>query len=313
MAPDDHDHEHQGGGPVLELEEPSPLPLTDKARATIYLDGLIYLAYNQNRKVLESAVLTGAEHHHVVVKVKLRDSDELLFPTDKKPWNKEHSVIHDAAPFWLYVDSGNKIQENEFSADLHKGDRSFDDIFDFENRHRRRLPLTSGNFAKFNFPHGTSYSAKTEKAKLKFIPANKTVAEAEDKGTINVSNLVGIDITAATNGAGKKWIVLANQDGTNEFFRFELEPDKQYEIKIENRPAPGVHLGPEGHFLQFYELFGLNPAREPQFLVEDPAHPHGGTNPTPASDEDVLVNPPTPDNPPCAPGKGSGPGGLGGG
>src|SRR5688572_11860537 len=98
MAPDDHDHEHQGGGPVLEQEKPSPPPLTDKARATIYLDGLIYVAYNQNRKVLESAILTDAPHHRLEIKVKLRGSNELLFPTDKKPWDPDHIKVKKAAP-----------------------------------------------------------------------------------------------------------------------------------------------------------------------------------------------------------------------
>lgn len=313
MAPDDLNHEHEGGGQPHLHQEPSPPPLTDEARATIYLDGLIYLAYNQNQKMLESAVLTHeAGNHRVEITVKLRGSQQLLFPNDQQPWAMEHTKVKEAAPFWLYVDSGNRLK-TEFSADLHKGDRGFDQIFDFEERHRKPLAVTPGTFAQFNFPHGTSYSAEKADALLKFIPPNKTLEEAKDLKKIPIAGQVGIDITAASNGAGKKWIVLANQDGQHEFFRFELEPDKQYEIRIENRPVPGTsaHSGPKDHFLKFYNLFGLDHATEPQFVLVDPAHAQGGNTTAPASEE--VAHPPSPDNPPCAIGKGSGGGGLSGG
>lgn len=312
MAPDDHDHEHQGGGqPAPQSQNASPAPLLPDARATIYLDGLIYAGYNKNRKVLESAILTKAEKHHLVIEVRERGKEQLLFPTPEKPWASDHKTIEQAAPFWLYVDSGNRIKEDEFSAALHTedDDRSFNNIFNFEEHHHKPLPVSAGTFALFNFPHGTSYSAETKPAELKRIPANGSVANARDEGEIPVSNLAGIDIDAVSNGAEKRSIVLANQDGRNEFFRFELEPGKQYEIKIENRPTPNsVIHDHEEHFLQFYDLFGLDRTREPRFLVIDPGHPHDSP---PASEE--TGSPATPDNPPCAPGRGGGPGGLGGG
>jgi hypothetical protein len=313
MAPDDHDHEHQGGNPLAPQPQQnvSPAPLLPKTTATIYLDGLIYAAYNKNRKVLESAILTTAEKHHLLIEVRERGKEPLLFPTAEKPWAKEHEAIKNAGPFWLYVDSGNKIKDDEFSAELHTedDDRSFNNIFNFEEHHHKPLPVTPGSFALFNFPHGTSYSAETKPAELKRIPANGTVANAKGEGEIPVSNLAGIDIDAVSDGAQKKSIVLANQDGRNEFFRFELEPGKQYEIKIENRPVPNSNIHDhEKHFLQFYELFGLDRTREPRFLVIEPGH---GNDPHPASGE--VAHPPTADNPPCAPGRGGGPGGLGGG
>jgi hypothetical protein len=291
---------------------PGPAPLLGDARATIYLDGLIYAAYNENRRVLESAILTTAEDHQLDIEVRLRGSNERLFPTPTKPWDPRHSTIAGAGPFWLYVDSGNGIQQNDFTATLHNGNdnRAFDSVFNFEGHHGRPLPLRSGTFAVFNFPHGMSYSARTDDAELRLIPANQPIANAVPKGKIPVSNLGGIDINAVSNGAGKKFIVLANQNGQHEFFRFELEPDKQYEIHILNQPSPNTNTTDhEKHFLQFYELFDFDPATDQRFLVVSSEHDHGPV--VPASDEEeVPASGATTDNPPCAPGRSGGSLGL---
>lgn len=314
MAPDDH--VNQGGNqPQPQSENGSPAPFLDDPRATIYLDGLIYAAFNKDRKVLESAILTQAKGHQLDVEVRLRGSEQLLFPTPEHPWNPDHGAINAAGPFWLYVDSGNGIKAEEFSAEVHGGktDRSFDSVFNFEGHHGKPLPLNPENFAVFNFPHGTSYSARTNEAELKIIPPNKPVANAVSKGKIPVSNLAGIDIDAVSNGAGKKSIVLANQDGRNEFFRFELEPGKQYEIKILNQPAPNsAPAGPEGHFLQFYELFDVDLETLQRFLVVNPEHAHNPES-QPEGGELGGLGAPSPDNPPCAPGRSGGTGGLSGG
>ncbi|MCA1577785.1 MAG: hypothetical protein LC794_10555 [Acidobacteria bacterium] len=310
MAPDDHDTH---GGHQPSPQNVSPAPLLNDATATIYLDGLIYAVYNENRRVLESAILTKAEDHHLVIEVRLRGHDELLWPKQSSDWDPDHAAVDAGAPFWLYVDSGNRIKEDEFSARLHTGNRTFQSIFDFEGHHGKPLPLKPGTFAVFNFPHGTSYSAVTNSADLKLIPANGSVATAKDQGKIEVSNLAGIDINAVSNGAEKKFIVLANQDGKKEFFRFELEPGKQYEIKILNQPVPnsapnGDH---EAHFLQFYELFDVDPETVPRFLVIGSEHDHGGGS-HPEGGE-PPADPPSADNPPCAPGRGGSTTGLGGG
>ncbi|HVF22590.1 MAG TPA: hypothetical protein VM941_05935, partial [Pyrinomonadaceae bacterium] len=136
MAPDDHDN-HGGHQPPPQSENATPAPLLNDATATIYLDGLIYAAYNAKRRVLESAILTKAEKHQLDIQVKLRGDDTLLFPTPKKTWDPHHNAIDAAAPFWLYVDRGNGLKEDEFSASLHNGetDRTFDNIFDFEAFH----------------------------------------------------------------------------------------------------------------------------------------------------------------------------------
>jgi hypothetical protein len=312
MAPDDHVN-HGGGQPTPQLDDDTPAPLLKNATATIYLDGLIYAAYNENRKVLETAVLTAAEGHEVVVRVSMRGDDTLRFPTPEKPWSPKHTDVSAAAPFWLYVDSGNGLAKDEFSADLHRGDcnRSFDSLFNFEGQHDKPLKLKQGNFAVFNFPHGTSYSAETKPAELMRIPAGKKLADAEPEREINVSNLAGIDIDAVSNGAGKKSIVLANQDGANEVFRFDLEPGKQYKIEILNQPEEGSHehdLDPEKHFLLYYKLFDLDHSENPQFVLVDPEHAHESEE---TSESEELGDPPSPDNPPCAPGRSGGLGGLG--
>jgi hypothetical protein len=308
MAPDDHDNQ-SGHGQPQPAQSDRPAPLLPNARATIYLDGLIYAAYNENKKVLESAICTQAENHQLQIKVKLRGQQEPIWG-NLSEWDPSHTAVAAGAPFWLYVDSGNEIKEDEFDAKVHKGDRSFDSVFDFEGHHGKPLPLKAGTFAVFNFPNGTSYSAETSEAKLKRIPPNGSVATAEEQGEIEVSNLAGIDITAASNGAQKKSIVLRNR--YNVYFSFELDPKKQYEISIENRPV-NADPDPEHHFLQFYELFDVDRRTIPRFMVVDPEHTHTPTpEPTPEGEE-LLVQPPSPDNPPCAPGRGSGTGGLSGG
>ena len=314
MTPDDQlDH----GGHEPQDPDVSPPPLLDGATATIYLDGLIYAAYNQDRKVLESAILTQAEKHHLVIEVRERGKEPLLFPTPEKPWNSDHEAVKAAAPFWLYVDSGNGLN-TEFSAELYKDntDRSFDSIFDFEFHHGRPLPLKPETFAVFNFPHGKAYSADTKQAELMVIPPRSRVANAQDKGPIPVSNLAGIDITAVTNGAGKKSIVLASQNGQNEYFRFELEQGKQYEIKIQNRPVPNsaaTSSDHEAHFLQFYELFDVDLQRTQRFLVVSPEeHADESDESSGESEGELGGEAATADNPPCAPGRSGGTGGLGG-
>ena len=309
MAPDDHDNQ---SGHTHPTETGSPAPLLNDPRATIYLDGLIYAAYNENKRVLESAICTTAENHHLVIQVKERGQTNPIWPKQPSDWSTKHTDVSAAAPFWLYVDSGNGIKEDEFNAELHRGDRTFNSVFDFEGHHGKTLPLKAGNFAVFNFPHGTSYSARTNQAMLKLIPANGTVAAAEDKGKIPVSNLAGIDIIATSNGAQKKSLVLANRK--KEFFRFELDPEKQYEISIVNGPVNSTGAGDhEAHFLQFYELFDVDRRTLPRFLVIDPEHAHHSNGSPPVNSGEGGLGPPTPDNPPCAPGRGSGTGGLGSG
>ena len=307
MTPDDHvDHGEQ---------QPSPPPLLKNATATIYLDGLIYAAYNEGSKVLESAILTEAEGHELAIEVKLRGEHQRLWPRTDADWDRAHEAVKQGAPFWLYVDSGNKLN-GEFSATLFsdEGERSFNRIFDFDDFHHKPLRVKPETFALFNFPHGKSYSADTKPADVKVIPPRGTVddAQLEEEG-VPISNLAGIDIDAVSNEAGQKSIVLANQNGEHEFFRFPLEPGKQYEINIVNGPVPNSNThDPARHFLQFYELFDLNHDREAQFLVVDPTHVHGSGQP-PAEGGELPAGGPTTDNPPCAPGRSGGTGGLSGG
>lgn len=289
MQPDNHgDHEHQ---PQLS----GPQPLLPNPTVTIYFDGLIYTAFNAKQRLYEGAMLTQAEGHRLDIEVRLKGETELLWPLEPTEWDPDHATVKARAPFWLYVDSGHGIHPAEFSASLHLGDdpQSFKRIFNFEENHHRPLPPKPETFAKFNFPHGTCYSAENTNAALKKIAPNASVTA---QGNINVSTLAGMDIDMVSNGTGKKYIVLANEEGKNEFFRFQLEPGKHYEIKILNQPIPGPHGGhghnPREHFLQFYELFDLK-RDEDMFLVAPPL-------------------PPTPQSPPCVSTSGNTDGGLGG-
>lgn len=317
----------QGGNEVLEVEEDesTPKPLLENPSVTIYFDGLIYSAFNKAKRLYQTAVLTEAEGHHLNVEVRLRGETELLFPTVDLPWNPDHDVIQNLAPFWMYVDSGNGINPEEFSSSLHspeetQDEQAFAHVFNFNAAHGEKLVPLSEKFAEFNFPQGTGYSAVNKKADLKFLAPNQKVSEAKDKGQVKVSTLIGLDIDAFSNAENKKYIVLANQAG-KEFFRFELEPGKPYEIQLLNQPIPQhhepetpeqpnpeahpghgehggngghVHINHAEHFLQFYELFGLDDDDE-RFIVD--------LGPLPPS---------LPNSPPCVGTGGDKLGGLGG-
>ena len=281
MTPDEHvnhgDHQPQPEPePVLETEPKSPKPLLENATVTIYFDGLIYMAYNEARRLYQGAVLTEAEGHHLVIEVRLRGEEEkLLFPLKPTDWDPDHATVKAKAPFWLYVDSGQGIQEKEFSATLNlpanDDEQSFTNIFNFEKQYQRPIFPKPPTFAEFNFPHGISYSAENTNAALKTI--SRAGGPVTFKENIRVSTLAAVDIDAVSNDAGKKSIVLANNEGKTEFFRFDLEPGKLYEIKILNQPVD-QHTShhAQDHFLQFYELFDLK-AGEEEFLVAPPLPP----------------------------------------
>lgn len=284
------DHVNHGENQPL----PGPRPLLPSPTATIFFDGLIYTAYNEKRRLYQGAVLTQAEGHHLTIEVRFRGKQELLFPTSQLPWTPAHEAIRKIAPLWLFVDSGNGLQEEEFSATLHRptanDQQSFDRILNFDKLYKRVLAPKRETFSEFNFPHGITYSAQNTDAKLKTLGQNEPATAAEFKENIQVSTLGAIDIDAVSTEAQKKYIVLASAHGEKEFFRFELEAGKHYEIRILNEPieepagpgGPAGHAGHdhENHFLQFYELFDLKDG-DKKFLVEPPPPP------------------PSPHSPPC--------------
>lgn len=276
----DHEHPDTHHGPHSQPSS-GPKPLLQSPTATIYFDGLIYSAYNEKRQLYQAAILTQAEDHHLTIEV--RSGDELLFPTGQLAWNSAHEAVNQIAPLWLFVDSGSGINEEEFAAKLHappveEDVKSFNTILNFEKLYERALPPKPGTFAEFNFPHGISYSAQNTTARLKVVAQNKPATTATFKKDIQVSTLAAIDIDAVSNGDSKKYLVLAGDNGENEFFRFELEPGKHYKIEILNQPIkkelPPGHPphNHENHFLQFYELFDLQ-AEEMKYIVEPPTPP----------------------------------------
>ena len=281
------------------LESDSHPPLLENATVTIYFDGLIFMAYNKLKKLYQAAILTEAKGHQLVIEVKSRDEDNRVRVLTRSEW--DHAPVKEMAPFWLYVDSGQLLQERDFSADVYepeeKDEKSFERIFDFDERFKRPMYPKPGMFAAFNFPQGISYSA--ENANLVLIPEDEPDKRVELPG---ISTLAALDIDAVSNGGGKKSIVLANKEGKNEFFRFELQPGKHYDIKILNQPIGrpttlhNVHPGHE-HFFQFFDLFDLR--REDRKFDIAPAPAAAATA--------------TPDSPPCVPTKGSGQSGLGSG
>ncbi len=259
--------------------------LLRNAAVTIHMDGLIYTAYNANSRLYQAGVHTDAAGHHLVVEV--TDNGRPVFPTSELPWDGSHPVVKANAPFWLYVDSGNGLPVQDSNAELYKPNdltdpQSFGHILNFESLYQRALPLDFNRIAEFNFPHGTCYSAQNMDLDLKEFDQGMPFTTASVVETMPLSTLGAIDI-ASTGNKVKRSIVLANRD--REFFRFPLKGGANYEIQIMNVPMDShpIH-NPEEHFLQFYELFSLNPG-EKMFLVdpEDMDMPMDGPAPTPNS------------------------------
>lgn len=283
-------------------EEPPPATLLENRTATIQFDGLILGAYNQARRLYQAGVHVNAEGHHLVISVKY--NGEKIWPKNPSDWESSLSTVRTLAPFWLFVDSGNGASPKSFNAKLHNPEDlndplSFGKIFSFVRRHGREIPLKPDQFAVFNFPQGTAYSAFNADAQLGQVEPNAAASTATFVENINVSSLGAIDIDAVSDGQTKRELVLAGDGGKREFFRLPLEAGATYEIKMDNRP---IHLhgtrpvDPGKHFLQYYELFSaLNPG-EKRFLVQ--------------------LRPPAfaaADSPPCVGTSGSTEGGLGGG
>lgn len=250
-------------------------PLLSNAAVTILLDGLIYTAYDEKDRLYQAGIHTDAEGHHLVLEV--RTEEKLLFPSTELPWDSSLKDIHDDAPFWLYVDSGNGRPVANFSAELHKPDdlkdaRSYGHILAFERLYNRSLKLDGSRIAKFNFPAGTCYSAKNSGAQLMQFDQGSNVSAAQFVGAITVSTLSAIDIV--TGGHNRdRWIVLENDK--KEFFRFPLHPGRHYEIKLMNVPVDSYQTHePESHFLQFYELFELNRNEKVYLVKTDEAEMH---------------------------------------
>lgn len=266
-----HEHENHGGQEITPNSEP---PLLNNATATIYFDGLIFSALNEKERLYRSAVLTQAEGHHLVVEVRTRGDNQKIFPTNELPWDTSHAVVKKRAPFWMFVDSGKGLNKEDFSASLHlpppeeNDPKSYDRIFNFEKEHEHPFNPIPETFALFNFPHGTSYSAKNVFAKLKTLAQGAVATSAVDVRNIDVSTLSAIDIDAVSDDTSEKHIVLMNEEG-HEFFRFRLEPGKHYDIQILNVPIHDHVGGAAQHFLQFYELFDL-PKGDKEFLVALP-------------------------------------------
>lgn len=278
-----------------------PKTLLDSPTVTFYFDGLIFTTYNRERRLYQAGVHTQAEHHGLIVEVTTGGGKEKLWPLTPADWDPSHAVVKSIAPLWLYVDSGKGLQPEEFSAELHRPDdlgdpQSFGHIFEFESGlYNRPLALRPALFAAFNFPHGIFYSAENTDAKLSAFDQGHPPTSAAVLKNIHVSTLGAGDIGSAGEG---KYIVLAKNDGADELFRFPLEAGVHYEIKVMNIPND-QHAGHNAaaHFLQFYELFPLQP-REQVFLVQ-PAE----ATPLPPVDIDLPL--PSPDSPPCVQTKGS--------
>jgi len=259
-----------------QIYHPSHLkPLFPNAAATIFLDGLIYTAYNEKDRLYQAGIHTDAEGHHLIVEV--RAEGELLFPSAALPWDSSLKDIQNAAPFWLYVDSGNGRPVASFSAELHKPNdlkdaQSYGHILAFERLYNRSLRLDATRLAKFNFPAGTCYSAKNSGAELMRFDQGSNASAAQSVGAITVSTLSAIDIVTGRNNR-ERWIVLENDK--KEFFRFPLHPGRHYEITLMNVPMDHYQTHePESHFLQFYELFELNRNEKVYLVKTDEAEMH---------------------------------------
>ena len=254
-----------------------PLP---NATVTISFDGLIYTAYDAGQRLYQAAVHTENIDHQLTINVSVKEggNSQPLFPTDKSPWNSEYGAIKKEAPYWLYVDSGNGLQPEEFSAELYLPkdesderffERSFNRILNFQDLFGRKITLNTKKFAEFNFPHGICYSAQN---------TNATLRREGGRGEIEptrVSTLGAIDINLVSDQSVNREIVLMNKY-KDKVFSFPLENGKHYNIEVRNRPKPANGNGhqaepvshPQGnHFVRYYDMFELK-RNEHKVLLE---------------------------------------------
>ncbi len=257
------------------------ITLLPNPSVTILIDGLICTAYDAEKQLYQAGIHIDAEGHHLMVEVRVDGDEEKLFPTPELPWDSSHEAIIKNAPFRLYVDSSSSEIQEGSGVELYKPDNpkdpwSFANIFSFEDVYKRSLKLDAGRIAEFNFLDGICYSAHNSGANLMQFDQGSEPSTAEFVGRIKVSRMGAIDI-APIRDDEQKWIVLANKSA--EVFRFQLQPKRHYEIKLMNVPSGhGVSSDPGKHFLQFYELFELNP-EEKKFLIQPDHESSPGDHP----------------------------------
>ena len=241
--------------------------LLPKPSATILIDGLIYTAYNEGKRVFEAGVHLGADNHHLHLEVRADGKPQLLFPTPTSPWSTSLSVVRDNAPYRLYVTSSSSPGPS--GLELYKPDNpqdpwSFANILSFEDLYQRSLPLEPEHLAVFTLADGICYSAVNSGADLMKFDQGSDPSNAVFDRRIRLSRLCAIDIPPVRDDE-EKWIVFENRLGP--VFRFPLQRKRQYEIKLLNVPNH-THGGgdPTEHFLQFYELFKLKPTEKMYLL-----------------------------------------------
>ena len=273
-------------------QDPVPATLLPNRTATIFFDGLILGAYDQERSLYQAAVHIEAEKHHLEITV--TRNGQPFWPRTDADWDGSLETIRALAPFWLFVDSGKGVPD-DFNATLHnleepRDPRSFAQIFNFERQHGRPLALNTNRFAEFNFPHGTAYSALNTDAKLERLEQNQNPSQATVVNEhVNVSTLGAIDIDQVSSNGSNRELVLISQGRKEPFFRLPLEAGTTYEIKVLNVPDPDhahsqpqagehPHPNPEEHFLQYYELFSLKEG-EKKFLIRPAASTAFGGGP----------------------------------
>jgi len=225
-----------------------------------------------------------------------------LLPIPK--WNPEYAGIKDGAPFWLYVDSGNGLQRDEFSAQLYwpkdsADERSFNRILNFQSLYRgRKITLKTDKFAEFNFPHGTCYSAENIKATLAKVDRTGAPLTADEGEEITVSRKGAIDIDLVSDEKVKREIVLMDNNNYK-IFAFPLENGKHYFIDVFNQPKDvgnngnhtEEHDGQENHFLRYYDMFTLERNEQKVMVLPegDPEQPDTSSSPPCISGSGDLV------------------------
>lgn len=249
------------------------MTLLPNPSVTILIDGLICTAYDEDKRLYQAGIHIDAEEHHLVVEVTA--DGKQVFPSPELSWDTSHQAIIKNAPFRLYVDSSSSEIQKGPGAELYKPDNpkdpwSYANIFSFEDMYKRSLKLDAGRIAEFNFLDGVCYSARNSGADLVGFKQGGDPGEAEFLGRIKVSRMGAIDIPSIRDGE-QKWIVLANK--SEEVFRFQLQPERHYEIKLMNVPS-GHRVGsdPRRHFLKFYELFTLK-TEEMVYLIQPDHEP----------------------------------------
>ncbi len=237
-----------------ETVQPPLETLLKKPSVTIYLDGLMLLAYDKHKKRLQAGIHTKAHFHTMTITVKERGQSK-----DIQSISLEHKQIEEFAPLFLYVEKREGARTPNGAAMLYKPNdpryrQAFANVLDFQSEsfHKRdRLRIKPGILAPLNILNGEFYAATLGKATRKSLNGDPNPL---DLGLVSTRVAGDLSLTSGS-------LILRSKDAkTKPIVNLPLCDEKHYEVLIMNEPMDGHDTGAnplQPHFNVYYEALDL--------------------------------------------------------